>query len=162
MPAFQLTNQLNHPVSNQTLAGHPYIAAFFFASCQSLCPGISGHMSKLQSELPASVKLVSFSVDPDHDTPGVLEAYGKKYGADDSRWYFLTGPKQEIYDTEVGVKLTAPGNGLTALNHSDRLLLIDATGEVRGVYESTDPNALKKPSPTPGASPAISRLPHPK
>jgi protein SCO1/2 len=143
-PSFHLTDQRNQPISDKTLTGNPYIAAFFFASCQNLCPALSSHMAKLQGQLPASVKLVSFSVDPDHDTPAVLEAYGKVYGANDSRWYFLTGSKQEICDTEVGLKLATPGSALSPLMHSDRLLLIDATGEVRGIYNSTDPDDLKK------------------
>jgi protein SCO1 len=142
-PSFHLIDQRNEPVSDATLAGHPYITAFFFASCQNLCPALSGHMAKLQGQLPASVKLVSFSVDPEHDTPTVLEAYGKAYGADDGRWYFLTGSKQGIYDAEVAFNLAKPGAGLSPI-HSDRLLLIDAAGEVRGIYDSTDPDDVKK------------------
>src|ERR1700721_4775761 len=67
-PSFHLVDQRNQPISNATLAGHPYIAAFFFASCQNLCPMLSAHMAQLQKQPHESVKLVSFSVDPDTAT----------------------------------------------------------------------------------------------
>jgi protein SCO1/2 len=144
-PSFHLTDQRNEPISNTTLAGSPYIAAFIFTSCQQICPAMTSQMATLQHQLPASVKLVSFSVDPDHDTPAVLEAYGKVYGADDNRWFFLTGPSKDIYNVAKGMNLTAiPATGLSPIMHSAKLLLIDGSGEVRGIYDSTDPDDLKK------------------
>jgi protein SCO1 len=144
-PVFSLTNQRNQPVSNATLAGKPYVAAFIFTTCQQICPVMSSHMAKLQGQLPPSVKLVSFSVDPDHDTPAVLEAYGKVYGADDNRWYFLTGSSKDIYGVASAMHLTAiPAAGLSPIMHSAKLLLIDGAGEVRGIYDTTEPDELNK------------------
>jgi protein SCO1 len=144
-PEFHLIDQRNQPVSNATFAGNPYVAAFIFTTCQQICPAMSSHMATLQHQLPASVKLASFTVDPDHDTPAVLEAYGKNYGADDNRWFFLTGSSKDIYAVASAMYVKpVPATTLSPIMHSAKLMLIDGTGEVRGIYDSTDPDDLNK------------------
>jgi protein SCO1 len=106
-------------------------------------------MQGLQGRLAGTdVRLVSFSVDPEHDTPEVLRAYAGRYGASPDRWWFLTGPKPTIHELirerfQLGV-LEAPGPvgpDTEAVVHSDRLALIDH-GLIVGLFESNDPRAL--------------------
>jgi protein SCO1/2 len=144
--AFVLTDQHGHQFSSVDLAGHPYIAAFIFTRCASSCPVVSARMSQLQRETPASVQLVSFSVDPTYDTPAILNKYAKSYQADESRWHFLTGPPSQIADAAAGMKLTAPSpeKGDQPIVHNDHLLLVDGEGTVRGVYDSGNLDSVKQ------------------
>src|SRR5699024_853354 len=77
------------------LQGHWWVADFIFTNCTTVCLPMTANMGKLQSKLEDEglddVKLVSFSVDPDRDTPEVLAEYAEENGADLDRWTFLTG-----------------------------------------------------------------------
>jgi protein SCO1/2 len=72
VPEFTLTERSTREVKNQELAGQIWIADFVYTSCGGICPIMTGKMRKLQDMLPAEIRLVSFSVDPDVDTPAVL------------------------------------------------------------------------------------------
>lgn len=154
-PTFSLVNQDDKPVTNESLKGHPYIAAFIFSNCTSVCPMISGRMSSLQEGVPSkAVKLVSFTVDPERDTPEVLKSYAAKFKADTSRWFFLTGTKEQMEAMERGfhVRLSRPAatqltqndDPMALLPHSDRFMLVDSKGRVRGVYDAKDETAMFK------------------
>jgi protein SCO1/2 len=144
--AFVLTDEQGQRFSNIDLAGHPYVAAFIFTRCGSSCPVVSARMSQLQRQTPAAVHFVSFSVDPTFDTPAILDRYAKSYQADENRWHFLTGETSRIAEVAAGMKLTAPppGAGDQPIVHSDHLLLVDADGMVRGVYDSSDLQSISK------------------
>jgi protein SCO1/2/putative membrane protein len=131
------------------LADGVAIASFIFTRCPLSCPRITSVMQGLQGRLAGTdVRLVSFSVDPEHDTPEVLRAYAERYGASPDRWWFLTGPKPSIHDLirerfQLGV-WEAPGPvgpDTEVVVHSDRLALIDH-GLIVGLFESNDPRAL--------------------
>ena len=142
---FTLTDQDNRPLSSKELRGRPYIAAFIFTTCGDVCPRMTSRMVELQPKLPPAVQLVSFTVNPEHDTPEVLKQYAKDWKADDSRWHFLTGPSDRIYDAAAGMKIAAkPAEGTNPIIHSERLILVDAEGNVRGTYLSTEDEAVKK------------------
>src|SRR2546426_5520902 len=99
VPSFQLTNQNGQPFGSAQLSGKIWIADFVYTTCPGPCPMISSRMSELQKPLQKTdVHLVSFSVDPDKDTPEVLRGYADKLQAQPSRWDFLTGPKSTIYN----------------------------------------------------------------
>jgi protein SCO1/2 len=141
VPAFQLTDQAGQPFDNARLAGAPWIAGFIFTSCTDTCPMITARMASLQKKLAGtSVRLVSFTVDPAHDTPAVLSDYGRKAGADFARWSFATGPVERIQALVTkGFKLTMLGGdpkaGEGEIVHEERLVLVDAGGRVRGYYD---------------------------
>src|SRR6267142_2384527 len=98
VPAFQLVNQNGQPFGSGQLAGKIWIADFIYTTCPGPCPMISSRMSELQKPLEKSdVHLVSFSVDPEKDTPQVLRGYADKLQADPARWDFVTGRKGAIY-----------------------------------------------------------------
>ena len=137
-PAFSLIDQNDQPVSDQSLRGHPYVASFIFVQCMGPCPLITGKLAQLQKMIAnPNVKLISFSVDPAHDTPAVLKEYAARFSADSSRWHFLTGKPSDIYAAVNGMKIAMePANANTPLVHSTRLLLVDGNGQVRGIYST--------------------------
>ena len=96
VPSITLTDQNGHPFSTAQLHGHPWVADFVFTSCAGSCPVMTHEMTEVQKKTPQSVDLVSFTVDPEHDTPEILSEYGKGNHADFSRWHFLTGTQDSI------------------------------------------------------------------
>ena len=144
---FELTDQQGRAVSARTLRGHVWAAAFFFTRCPTVCPRITRRMRDLQvaagkQSLP--IQLVSFSVDPDNDTPEVLQAYAKQYGADLAMWRFLTGDLEVVRKTsEQGFKLALdgkvkPGADHLGLFHGSHLVLVDKDGQIRGYYRTSE------------------------
>lgn len=150
VPDFALTNRDGQAVRRADLAGAPWIADFIFTRCGASCPMMSLRMAKIERELPRDlgVRFVSFSVDPEHDTPQVLQEYAESFGAP-GRWLFLTGDKQAIHRlSKEGFKLavddTTPVNEDEPILHSTRFVLVDGEGRIRGYYEAFDEEALKK------------------
>jgi protein SCO1/2 len=145
-PAFELTDQNGKTFAKTDLMGKVWIADFVFTHCGGPCPIMSSKLAEIQKQVDRpAVKLVSFSVDPERDTPAVLKEYARTYGADESRWSFLTGPKQAIYDTAAAMKITAiPATADAPIIHSDLFLLVDRAGQVVGVYHSNDNDRMKQ------------------
>ena len=132
IPQFELTNQKGEKFTRTALDGHVWVADFIFTNCEGPCPRMSSRMHQLQGATPADVKLVSFTVDPERDSPSALTEYGQKFGADNSRWFFLTGnPDTLNHLDQDAFKLGTIGAGL---DHSTRFVLIDKKGRVRGYY----------------------------
>jgi protein SCO1 len=148
VPAFELLNQNGQPFGSAQLAGKIWIADFIYTTCPGPCPMISSRMSELQKPLEKSdVHLVSFSVDPEKDTPQVLRGYAEKLQADPARWDFLTGPKSAIYKlSHDGFKLALSDGGdeRGIPVHSTRMVLVDRHGQIRGYYDATEPDAVTK------------------
>jgi len=148
VPPFQLTNQNGQPFGSANLENKIWIADFVFTSCPGPCPIISSRMSELQKPLEKSdVHLVSFSVDPDKDTPEVLRNYAEKLHARPNRWDFLTGDKTAIYQlSQKGFKLAA-ADGSDEMGvpvHSTRLVLVDRHGQIRGYYDALAADTVTK------------------
>jgi protein SCO1/2 len=144
---FRLTERSGRAVSSADLSGRVWVASFVFTHCPLSCPRITSVMKGLQGKLAGTdVQLVSLTVDPDRDTPEVLAEYARRYGADAGRWWFLSGPKDDLRTliTE-GFKLglaMASGEevqaGAEAITHSDRLALVDRGNQVVGLYDSNE------------------------
>ncbi len=148
VPSFQLTNQNGQPFGSAQLAGKIWIADFIYTTCPGPCPMISSRMSELQKPLEKTdVHLVSFSVDPEKDTPEVLRRYAERLQAEPGRWDFLTGPKSAIYSlSHDGFKL-AISDGSDAQGipvHSTRIVLVDRHSQIRGYYDATEADAVTK------------------
>jgi protein SCO1 len=148
VPAFELVNQDAQPFGSQQLASKIWIADFIFTTCPGPCPIISTRMSELQKPLEKTgVQLVSFTVDPEKDTPEVLRAYADKLRKERFRWDFLTGPLDTIASlSRNGFKLAIaaeeePGTGPV---HSTRFALVDRRGTIRGYYDALAPDGITK------------------
>jgi protein SCO1 len=148
VPSFQLINQNGQPFGSPQVTGKIWIADFIYTTCPGPCPMISSRMSELQKPLEKTdVHLVSFSVDPEKDTPQVLRGYAEKLQADPARWDFLTGPKSAIYKlSHEGFKLAvSDGSGEQGIPvHSTRMVLVDRGGKIRGYYDATEADAVTK------------------
>jgi protein SCO1 len=147
VPTFQLVNQDGQSFGSQQVSGKIWIADFIFTTCPGPCPIISTRMSELQKPLAKSdVHLVSFSVDPEKDTPEVLRVYADKLRKEPFRWDFLTGPRPAIYSLAGdGFKLnafTGDESGLPV--HDTRFVLVDRHGAIRGYYDALAPDGVTK------------------
>jgi protein SCO1/2 len=141
---FHLINSEGQSVSLKDLKGKVWVADFFFTTCGNICPMMTGHMSRLHNLFKpyADVKLVSFSVNPENDSPQALKAYANKFHADTNRWLFLTGTREEI--TKVAVESFKMGDIHEPIFHSSYFTLVDKEGKIRGYYDSTDPKNVDK------------------
>ena len=149
VPDFTLTDQAGRPVTRASLAGSVWVADFIFTRCAGQCPLMSAQMAELQRvfEPLSGVRLVSFTVDPAHDTPEALAAYASHYGASAARWQFVTGEQEAIWRlAREGFRLGV-GEGESAtepITHSVRLVLVDSRGHIRGTYDATDGVAVRR------------------
>jgi cytochrome oxidase Cu insertion factor (SCO1/SenC/PrrC family) len=148
---FSFVGRDGKAVSDRDLSGHVCVFACFFTCCTESCPALSGSMARLQSELKdvGNLRLVSFTVDPENDTPEKLDAYAQTFGADPKRWLFLTSNRSKVEEFVVGrLKLGLEENKgpeRTAGNkmlHSSKLILIDQKGEIRGYFDGTAPDGV--------------------
>jgi cytochrome oxidase Cu insertion factor (SCO1/SenC/PrrC family) len=147
---FSLTGASGRSVRSAELQGQVWIASFIFTRCAEACPNMMREEVKLQAQLPVrdDLWLVSFSVDPDYDTPQVLTDYAQSFGAERERWLFLTGDRKQIYELaergfRLGVEEARPADEMPIL-HSSKLVLVDRRGLIRGYYDVTDAEALPK------------------
>jgi cytochrome oxidase Cu insertion factor (SCO1/SenC/PrrC family) len=148
VPAFSLTDQDGKTVTDQSLRGHPWVATFIFTNCAGPCPMITGKMAHLQETIQnRAVHFVSFTVDPERDTPEVLRGYAKAFSADTSRWRFLTGTRAAMDQVARDMKVASQhADGSQEIEHGTQILLIDADGRLRGIYrgQSEDPAEMKR------------------
>jgi protein SCO1/2 len=122
------------------LDGTPWVASFIFTRCRGICPLLSRSLSKLQDDLRgmAGVKLVSFTVDPQHDTLPVLNEYAGKYNADPKRWLFFRADStvmQTLAHDTFHVAIAEGMDESEPIVHSSKFFLIDSNGDVRGFYD---------------------------
>jgi protein SCO1 len=153
VPEFTLINRDGRTLHRADLAGSPWIADFIFTRCPASCPMMTSRMARLVQELPADsgVRFVSFSVDPEHDAPEVLERYAASFKAP-ARWYFLTGDGRQIYRLskegfKLGVDAAPQASGIETAEpilHSTRFVLVDGGGRIRGYYEAFDEESMKR------------------
>ncbi len=143
-PEFDFIERSGKQLGSQMLRGRVWVVDFIFTHCAGPCPIMTATMARLQSaieDLP-DVRLVSISVDPDRDTPEVLAGYADRYGADKNRWLFLTGDLAAIKKVTVdGFKL---GSKDDPILHSDRFVLVDKAGRIRGYFDSMEEDVIDR------------------
>lgn len=150
---FTLTERSGKTVTRADLIGKPWVACFIFTNCSGFC----GHVTKSMYELQAwmrknaidDVKIVTFTVEPERDTPEVLRVYAENFSADKNRWWFLTGDKKTIFGLIRGSfdevvrdavgQERAPGYEVI---HTDAVALVDANGKVVGKFRARDPVSM--------------------
>jgi protein SCO1/2 len=148
LPPFTLTNEEGQPYGLADLRGHVWVADFIFTSCPTVCPKLTQRMAVIQHRarnLGDAFRLVSFTVDPENDTPARLEAYARSYHANPYRWKFLTGSNADVEQTIVkgfkiamGKEESVPGNGIFSIFHGEKFVLVDDKGAIRGYYDAED------------------------
>jgi len=146
---FRLTNQLGAAVSRESFSGPVTVVDVIFSRCPGQCHRLSQQLARLQEATPAGVRLVSLTADPEFDSPEVLAAYGRRYGARPERWWFLTGPKAEVYRlAEQDLRFTVLDTGVAnprledRFIHSGNFVLLDRQGRLRAVVQSEEPDAV--------------------
>jgi cytochrome oxidase Cu insertion factor (SCO1/SenC/PrrC family) len=149
LPEFALVDQSGATVDRDVLAGRPFVADFVFTRCVATCPRLTERLAAFGRELPAGsrARLVSISVDPEHDRPEVLRAWAKARGLDESRWLLLTGEREAVWKLiREGFLLPveAQGDPGNPFLHSNRFALVDGAGRLRGTYEAFDGAAMKR------------------
>ncbi len=145
---FQLQDQTGTNFGTEQLRGRVWIANFIFTRCPTLCPRVTKRMAEFEAATStlAESRLVSFSIDPDYDTPEVLARYAKQYRANEARWHFLTGPFEEIKNAvEKGLNVTIADarhrldlkkhQNISTVLHGTRFVLIDEKLQIRGYYD---------------------------
>lgn len=142
--AFTLTDQDGAAFSAADLDGKVWVVDFFFTSCPSFCPLLTGAMSTLAREHAdePGLRFLSITVDPGTDTPEVLRAFAEREGLPQARWRLLSGKKEDIallceqsFRLAFGEEDGATGD----ITHSSRLVLVDAAGSIRGYFDALDP-----------------------
>lgn len=146
---FTLTDQAGGRFGSAQLRGAPWIACVVFTRCQGPCPMIAGRMAALDREVPAAVRLVTVTADPRHDTPAVLRRYIADRGWRTARWTFLTGSVpgvKGLLRDRFRLPAGEPGvdRGTIVIPHTEKLVLVDGAGGIRGYYESGDPAELDR------------------
>lgn len=154
LPQFTLQNQLGDSFTDADLRGRVVVVDFIFTSCPDVCPLLTQQLAALRKKLPveAPLSFVSFSVDPEHDTPERLRAFARLHGVDVPNFWFLTGPIAEVkrvvtqgFKQAMQAEPVQEGKPRNVL-HGTHFVLVDRRGEIRGFF-ANDPDghdALQK------------------
>jgi protein SCO1/2 len=146
---FEFVNQFHDTVSEKTISNKIYVADFFFATCQSICPKMSSQLVHVQDAFKDDdhVLILSHTVNPSNDTVEVLNGYAQSYGAVKNKWHFLTGNKKAIYDMarySYLVNALEEDGSAEGFLHSELFILVDTQKRIRGMYDGTDSVAVLK------------------
>ena len=152
VPDFSLTAESGQTYGAKDLRGKAWVSNFIFTRCKTVCPVFSAKMAELQGrtrDMSDQLQLVSFSVDPDYDTPEVLAKYSEQFGADPTFWRFLTGPTAQVRAVVTdGMKMFMGDADQVetpeALMHGSHFVLIDPKMNIRGFYEVDDEETVDK------------------
>jgi protein SCO1/2 len=147
IPEFSFTNQDGDLIGRSEMEGKITVVDFFFTSCPSICPVMSKEMERVDDMFrnEPRVQIMSISIDPEYDTPEVLKKYADDHNATPGKWHFLSGPKEETYQlAKCGFVIpTVDGNGVADdFVHTDKFMLIDELGRIRGYYSGTNREAV--------------------
>jgi protein SCO1/2 len=146
---FSFINQYHDTVSEKTINNKIFVADFFFATCQSICPKMSSQLVHVQNAFKDdnNVLILSHTVNPANDTVEVLNGYAQTYGTIKNKWHLLTGSKKTIYDMarfSYLVNALEDDGSAEGFLHSELFILVDAQKRIRGMYDGTDSVAVVK------------------
>ena len=139
IPEFDLVDQNSKQFTLENVQGNVWLADFIFTTCSGPCPIMTERMSMVQHDLLEidKLKFVSFTVNPDYDTPEVLKKYAQRFNVDDSSWSFVTGKYDQIQELIADGFIM--GDTEEIVFHSTRFALVDHEGNLRGYYSGTEP-----------------------
>lgn len=159
VPAFSLVERSGRPLARDDLRGSVWVVDFVFTRCSGSCPMMASAMSRVQEDLRQTprVRLLSVTVDPEHDTLEVLREYAQGVAADSTRWLWATGEKEAVFRlSRDGFRLGVGEEGADSAQaaraardvateeilHSQYLVLVDDHGRIRGYYDGMDEAAV--------------------
>ena len=127
---------------SKALAGKVWVADFIYTNCPGPCPLMTSKMHKLEQQVASDgdVRLVSISVDPEHDIPQVLDKFAHHFGGPTKQWIFLTGSPATVH--LLAFETFHVGDVIGKMDHSTKFALVDKRGEIRGYYSLFDPDGM--------------------
>ena len=143
IPSFHLVDQNDDMFTLQNMEGKVWLADFIFTTCAGPCPIRTERMKTVQKDFKdyENMRFVSFTVNPDYDTPEILSDYADRNRIDTSTWSFVTGNYEDIQSlVGEGFKM---GDVEEIVFHSTQFALVDDKGIVRGYYSGIEPSEHK-------------------
>jgi protein SCO1/2 len=142
VPVFTMTDSEGHAFDSRALSGKVWIVDFIYTNCPAECPLMTARMHRLQQQLKTEkgLELVSISVDPEHDTPPILNHFAHRFGGPAQDWIFLTGSPASVH--LLAYQTFHVGDVISKMDHSTKFALVDKSGNIRGYYSSFENDAL--------------------
>ncbi|GGM82438.1 hypothetical protein GCM10010967_12630 [Dyadobacter beijingensis] len=149
IPKFAFVNQYGDTITEKIVENKIYVTDFFFTTCPTICPVMKKQMVKVYEAYKGNpdVMILSHSIDPEHDTPQVLNKFAKDLGVEGQQWQFLTGDKSRIYEIGQNNYMSTAKEDTTVQGgyiHSGAFILVDKEKHVRGMYDGTTEEGTKK------------------
>jgi protein SCO1/2 len=140
IPDFKIVDQNNRTLTGASFKDKVLVVDFFFTRCPGICPQMSSQLSRVQESFISQkdVQILSFTVDPEFDQPGILKEYAKKFEAKDDKWFLATtNSKTDVFNIGFyGFKV--PSDTVDKFLHSEKVLLVDKDKHIRGFYNGTN------------------------
>lgn len=133
-PDFDLTDQNNKQITNKDMLGKVYLVEFFYSTCPTICPVMNSNMKTIEKEINnPDFGIISISIDPENDTPEVLQNHARMLGVKSRNWHFLTGDRDYIgkLADQFNIYVGDNEDKAESLNHSGMIALVDQEGFVR-------------------------------
>ncbi len=142
---FSFTNQEGKTITEKDVEGKIRVVEYFFTTCKGICPRMNENMSKVYEAFHGNdkVMILSHTVDPKKDTVEAMKAYSLRFDADPKQWMFLTGDKKQLYDMARNAYLVTAIDDTATVDiesdfiHSEKMILVDDGGRIRGQYDGT-------------------------
>jgi protein SCO1/2 len=144
---FSFTNQYGETITHKAIQGKVYVVDFFFTTCGSICPIMTGQMKRVQAAYLNNddFLILSHTVWPEVDSVEQLLQYAKEKSVIKGKWHLLTGNKDHLYElARKSYFLLKPaeaqdvGDGNSDFIHTNNFVLIDKKRQIRGYYDGTD------------------------
>lgn len=151
---FSFLNQLGDTITKEDVEGKIFVTDYFFTTCGGICPKMTTQLQRVQKEFAddPNFLILSHTVNPSIDSVETLYKYANRFEADSSQWWFLTGPKKELYTMARKSYLIVPDEadpnfehgGESDFLHTENFVLIDPDGRIRGFYDGTNPEEINE------------------
>lgn len=149
---FEFLNQLGDTITKASVAGKIFVTDFFFTTCGGICPKMTKQLQRVQEEFRTddNFLILSHTVNPKIDSVEVMARYAERFDANSSKWWFLTGSKEQLYTMARKSYLVVPDKADPNFEHGDEsdfihtenFVLIDPKGQIRGMYDGTNPEEV--------------------
>ena len=144
---FKLLNQDSLWVGTDYFDNKIFVADFFFTSCPDICPLMKTQMLRVYKAYQdlGEVGFLSYTIDPEYDTPEILKDYAHRLGIEGDQWQFVTGPQEEIYRIAQKYYMVTAQDDPEAprgVMHSGAFILVDKDKRIRGIYDGTKPEKV--------------------